>query len=83
MAHGKVTLRLTNQLDSSRVVVLEPWTGEYTLRPGKSFEIIAEGDLSLPLEVELVDDRFMVCAFDSAGALLRIYQDGKEVPRSE
>jgi len=64
-------------------VVLEPRTGEYTLRHGKSFEVIAEGDLLLPLEVELIDDRLVVYAFDSAGALLRIFQDGTELLTSE
>ena len=47
----RVKLRVTNHLDVTRTVVLEPWTGEYTLLPGKSFDIIAEGDLNLPLEV--------------------------------
>lgn len=83
MAQGTVTLKLTNSLGSARVVVLEPWTGEYTLDSGKSLEVIADGDMSLPLEIELVDDRIVVYAFDSAGAILRIFQDGKELLRSE
>ncbi len=83
MAHSKVTLKLTNSLDRPRTVVLEPWTGEYTLRPGTCVEIVAEGSLDYPLEVELVDDRVVIYAFDSEGAMLTIFQDGKELLRSE
>lgn len=83
MVNGKVTLKLTNSLDRPRIVVLEPWTGEYTLRPGTSFEIVAEGNLEYPLEMEIVDDRILVYAFDSEGAMLTIFQDGKELLRSE
>lgn len=80
---ASVTLRLTNHLSVSRTVVLEPWTGEYTLEPGKSFDIVAEGDLTHPLVVEISEDRFVVCAFDSVGAMLTIFADGKELDVSE
>jgi hypothetical protein len=83
MVNGKITLKLTNSLDRPRIVVLEPWTGEYTLRPGTSFEIVAEGNLEYPLEMEIVDDRILVYSFDSEGAMLTIFQDGKELLRSE
>jgi hypothetical protein len=83
MRNGRVTLKLTNRLNAPRVVVLEPWTGEYTLEPGETFEIVAEGELECPLEVEVVEDRLVVYSFDSAGALLTIFKDGKEIPRSE
>jgi hypothetical protein len=81
--NGQVTLRLTNRLETPRKVVLEPWTGEYTLRPGKTFEIVAEGDLDHPLEVELIDEKLVVYAFDSAGAMLTIFADGEELTVSE
>jgi hypothetical protein len=64
-------------------VVLEPWTGEYTLHPGKSFDIVAEGDFNYPLEIEVVEHRLVVYATDTAGALLRIFADGEELTRSE
>jgi len=80
---GRVTLRLTNNLDRPRTVVLEPWTGEYTLNPGKTFEIVAQGDLAYPLEIEVIDDRLVVYAFDSAGAMLTIFAEGRELTRSE
>jgi hypothetical protein len=83
MATGKVTLKLTNRLDVPRLVVLEPWTGEYTLQPGRTFEIVAEGDLECPLEVEVIDERVVIYSLDSAGAMLTIFQDGKEILRSE
>jgi hypothetical protein len=79
----RMTLRLTNRLRVARVVVLEPWTGEYTLQPGTSFDIVAEGDMSYPLEVEVADDRIVVYCFDSEGASLTIFQDGQELVRSE
>lgn len=80
---GRMTLRLTNRLDVPRTIVLEPWTGEYTLYPGKSFDVVAEGDLAQPLEVEITDDRVVVYCFDSAGASMTVYQDGKELIKSE
>jgi hypothetical protein len=81
--NAKVKLRLTNSLDAARTVVLEPWTGEYTLRPGSSFDIVAEGDLAYPLQVELSLDRVIVYCFDSAGAQMSIFEDGKERTVSE
>jgi hypothetical protein len=74
---------LTNSLGVARTVVLEPWTGEYTLLPGKAFDIIAEGDVALPLQVELSDERVIVYCFDSAGAQMSIFQDGQELKTSE
>lgn len=81
--NAKVTLRLTNSLDAARTVVLEPWTGEYTLQPGRSFDIVAEGNIDYPLNVELSDDRVIVYCFDSAGAQMSIFQDGTELTTSE
>jgi hypothetical protein len=80
--NGRVTLRLTNSLAGPRTIVLEPWTGEYTLQPGKSFDIIAEGDLAYPLQVELSEDRVIVYCFDSAGAEMSIFENGKELRSS-
>jgi hypothetical protein len=80
---SRVKVRLTNSLPTPRTVVLEPWTGEYTLQPGKTFDIVAEGDLEYPLAIEIIEDRLVVYAFDSAGAMLTIFADGKELTRSE
>lgn len=81
--NAKVTLRLTNNLEAARIVVLEPWTGEYALQAGKTFDIVAEGDLDYPLHVELNDDRIVVYCFDSAGAQMSVFQEGKELRTSE
>ena len=81
--NAKVTLQLTNNLGVARTVVLEPWTGEYTLRPGETFDIVAEGDLAYPLQVELSEDRVVVYCFDSAGAQMAIFSDGKELKISQ
>ena len=78
----RFTLRLTNHLESPRTVILEPWAGEYHLRPGVPLDIVVEGEPSTPLEIELDGDRLIVTAFDSAGALLTAYRDGNEL-RSE
>ena len=77
--NGKVTLKVTNKLGEARVLIIEPWASEYVLPPGRSFDVIAEGDLSYPLEVELTPDRITVYAFDSAGAMLTVHNDGREV----
>jgi hypothetical protein len=81
--NARVTLRVTNSLEDARTVVLEPWTGEYTLQPGKSFDIVAEGQLSFPLQVELSENQVIVHCFDSAGAKMSIFQDGTELTTSE
>jgi hypothetical protein len=80
--NAKVTLRLTNSLQAARTVVLEPWTGEYKLRPGGTFDIVAEGNLEYPLQVELSEDRIIVYSFDSAGAQMSIFEDGNELKSS-
>ncbi|GHG75924.1 hypothetical protein [Comamonas sp. JC664] len=78
---GTVTLRLRNSLDASRIVFLEPWTDEYELKPGQTCDIVAEGDLSFPLEVEVDAERIVVYCFDSKGAYMRVLSiNGKSVP---
>jgi hypothetical protein len=81
--NAKVKLQLTNKLGAARTVVLEPWTGEYTLRPGETFDIVAEGDLAYPLQVELSEGRVTFYCFDSAGAQMSIFSNGKELKNSE
>ena len=80
---GRITLKLTNQLSDQRTVVLEPWTGEYKLRPGETLDIVANGNRDLPLQVELNEDRIIVYCFDSAGAQMSIFRDGQELTVSE
>jgi len=74
-----VALKLTNSGDAKRTVILEPWAGEYVLGPGRSYEIIAEGDLGRPLEIEFDNETVTVYSFDSEGALLTIFENGKEL----
>jgi len=71
------TLRLTNHLDAPRTVILEPWTGEYRLPAGGRLEIGVEGTPRTPLEVELVEDRVVVYAFDTTDAMLTAHRDGR------
>lgn len=77
--NGRVTLKVTNKFAEPRVLIVEPWASEYLLPPGKSFDVIANGDLSYPLEIELVADHITVYAFDSAGAMITVQHEGREV----
>lgn len=78
-----VTLLLTNRLNVTQVVVLEPWGGEYPLAPGRSFEVVATGDVARPLTIELNEHLIVVTCFDSAGSEMSIFQNGKEILASE
>lgn len=82
-ATGSIRLKLTNSLPVARQVILEPWTGRCPLEPGQSFVIVAEGDMTEELEIELFDETVTVYALNSEGAMLTILQDGVEIPRSE
>ena len=79
---ARVTLRVTNNLDTARTVVLEPWAGEYTLRPGGAFDVVAEGDINHPLQIELIEDRVIVYCFDSEGAEMSVFENGVELRAS-
>jgi hypothetical protein len=83
MAVGKIKLMLTNNSGTSVPVVLEPWAGVYTLDPGKSFDILAEGELELPFHLEISETQMTLNSFDSEGALLTIFQDGAPIDHSE
>lgn len=76
---GRVTLKLSNKLEEPRVLIIEPWASEYLLPAGKSFDVIAEGDLNYPLEVEVAQDHITVYAFDSAGAMITVQDGGRDV----
>ena len=76
------TLRLVNKLPTPRVVIFEPWTGEYQLAASTTLDIAVEGSPKTPLEIELDGDRIIVYAFDTTDAMLTAYRDGREL-RSE
>jgi hypothetical protein len=78
----RFTLRLTNTLAEPRTVVLEPWSGEYTIAAGTQLDVVVEGTPRTPLEVELDGDRVIVYGFDTTDSLLTAYRDGHEL-RSE
>jgi hypothetical protein len=83
---GRVTLKVTDSLPSARLLMIEPWTGEYDLPPGKTLDVLAEGDLTYPLEIEVTEDRFILYGFDSVDSMLTVFDNGKELksyPRAE
>lgn len=80
---GRIKLKLKNSLATPRTVVLEPWTTEYVLAPGRTFEIVAEGDLSYPVEIELFEEQVIVYSLDSEGAMLRVFENGKALEPSD
>lgn len=82
-SRGTIRIIVRNSLSEARTVVLEPWSGQYTLPANHAYEIVAYGDLSLPIELELFDDQLIVHSLDSAGAMLRIFANGIEIVRSE
>jgi hypothetical protein len=75
----RVTLKFSNKLPTQRTLVLEPWSGEYLLAPGKTLEVVAEGDTSYPLEVELDEDRIVLYGFDTTDSMLTVFEDGREL----
>ena len=76
---GRVLLKITNALPHSRLLMIEPWTGEYPLAPGKTLEVLAEGDLTYPLEIEITEERFIVYGFDTTDSLLTVFDNGVEL----
>jgi hypothetical protein len=73
--NAKITLRITNHLDRPQTLVLEPWTTERTLQAGDSVDVLAEGDPSLPLELEATTGGWILHCFDSKGALLTVARE--------
>jgi hypothetical protein len=76
---GRVVIKITNSLNVSRILMLEPWTGEYDLPPGKTLDVVAEGDLRLPLEIEITDERVIIYGFDSSYSLLTAFDGATEL----
>jgi hypothetical protein len=76
------TVRLTNNTPRSRIVILEPWTGEYRLPPGVPLDLVVEGTPSTPLGIEFEEDRIVVTSFDTTDAMVTAFREGREL-RSE
>jgi hypothetical protein len=76
----EIKIRIRNSQASPRVLVLEPWASEIELPAGETFILVSEGDPAFPMELELLEDRVVIYAFDSAGATMRLYnQSGQKV----
>jgi hypothetical protein len=76
----EIKIRIQNSQARSRVLVLEPWADEIELPAGETFTLVSEGDPAFPMEFELLEDRVVIYAFDSAGATMSLYnQSGQKV----
>jgi hypothetical protein len=76
----EIKIRIRNNQSQARVLVLEPWASEVELPIGQIFTLVSEGDPAFPMEFELLDDRVVVYAFDSAGAMLSLFDEsGKKL----
>ena len=80
---GTMVLKFTNSLTQARTLILEPWTGEYSIAPGNSVELVAEGPPPQNFEIELLEDTVVVYALGGEGTDVRVFRDGEEVAKSE
>jgi hypothetical protein len=71
-----VTLKVYNELGTSRTLIIEPWLTEYSLPSGKSLDVILTGDPRFPLEVHVSEEDITVFGFDSSGATMSV-RDGE------
>ena len=73
------TLRFSNPRGPARTVILEPWAGEYQLPAGGQLDVVAEGEPTGPLEIEVSEDLIIVYARGGTDAMLTAYRDGREL----
>lgn len=76
---GCVRLELVNAQREEQTLLVEPWTTEYALAPGQIYQIISEGDTSLPIRIELTSEGITVCALDAEGATVSVRQNDSEL----
>ena len=82
-ATGSARLRISTRSGAPQTLILEPWANEYPLAAGKAYEVLVEGDLREATEIEVRDDgaeRVIVIYAPGAGSMLRIFEDGRELP---
>jgi hypothetical protein len=79
LGQGSCRFRIVNRRDATFVLVIEPWANEYPFPPGKTYELVVEGDVKKPFEVEWYEDRVVVYSIDTKGAMVRIFEDGREI----
>ncbi len=72
-------LRLANLDDEARKVILEPWTGEYTIGSHGDLEVEVTGTPGTPLLIELQGSEITISAFDTPGAELKAFRGGTEL----
>lgn len=73
---GKAVHKISNRGHRALVVVLEPWGGEYDIEPDQALELVVEGNLGAPLEIEVDEKRLTIT---SDGPDLKMTRDGKQV----
>lgn len=60
---------------------LEPWADQYVVGPGRSVELVVEGNLEGCLEFEHLSDGLVVYGY--TGCLVSVWSDGSEVEPSD
>src|SRR5262245_41109752 len=73
---GRAVHKLTNLGTRPLVVVLEPWGGEYDMKPSEALDLVIDGNLDARLEIEIQEDRLTII---SDGPDLTIARDGEPI----
>lgn len=73
------TIKLSNHLPAPRMIVLEPWGGEYPLLAGESVDLRVEGGDNHPLAIELFEDRVVISSLDTGHRKLTLTREGRQL----
>ncbi|MBZ4411921.1 hypothetical protein K8640_27260 [Myxococcus sp. XM-1-1-1] len=77
MTKERLTLNIQNTTHNKLEIILEPWTGQYFLHPGEAFDVVAEGDIALPLGIEIAENRVSITCFDTVDSDMYVLRNGK------
>jgi hypothetical protein len=76
---AKIGVRNSPDSSCSRVVYVEPWGEDYTLRPGEQLEIIARGGASPPWFHVVESDGVTSVYVEGDGEDFAVWQDGRRI----
>ena|SRR5690348_10853232 len=57
--------------------ILEPWAEQYTMAPGTSFDVVAEGPPGDYVQIEWSETRIVVYGW--TGSVISVYEKGREL----